>query len=311
MPTQRPTEPWRPVRGAELPRQSPVFEGRSGGCSHVAVGALLARGADRAGELMVAAAEDAPTPETAIDDRESRHRRRYTYLGQFIDHDLTFDPASSLQSRTTPTRSSTTARRASISTTSTGAARTISLSTERRRTLQLGPAHRQTRATRTRATCRATYRRPAVPSARPRPHRDPRNDENVSSRSCRRPARSQPPRRRASGEGLHEIRASCAGTTSGSCCMISCRPCRVETLARVLPHLKSGSARRGAPVLRFFRWRNEPFIPIEFSAGRLSLRHSMVRPIYRLNTTRPNPPPADDPVNGRLFIFHPEDDANR
>jgi len=35
----------------------------------------------------------------------------------------------------------------------------------------------------------------------------------------------------------------------------------------------------------------------------------MVRPIYRLNTTLgTDPPPSGDAVNGRQFIFHPEDD---
>ena len=57
----------------------------------------------------------------------------YTYLGQFIDHDITFDPASSLQSATTPTRSSTSARPRSTSTRSTAAGRPTS------RTCTTGP----------------------------------------------------------------------------------------------------------------------------------------------------------------------------
>jgi hypothetical protein len=37
--------------------------------------------------------------------------------------------------------------------------------------------------------------------------------------------------------------------------------------------------------------------------------HSMVRPIYRLNTTLgKDPPPADDPANGRVPIFDPQGD---
>src|SRR5262249_58304778 len=42
---------------------------------------------------------------------------------------------------------------------------------------------------------------------------------------------------------------------------------------------------RGPPRLRFFRWRNEPFIPVEFSVAAYRFGHSMVRPQYRLNTT--------------------------
>ncbi len=78
----------------------------------------------------------------------------------------------------------------------------------------------------------------------------------------------------------------------------------------MLPHLKTGkSILEDKPKLLFYHWRKEPFIPIEFSVAAYRFGHSMVRPIYRLNTTLgQNPPPADDPVNGRQFIFHPDDD---
>src|SRR6266581_5504399 len=47
---------------------------------------------------MVAEREDPPTPEGQDDPEEnSAISAGYTYLGQFIDHDLTFDPTSSLQ----------------------------------------------------------------------------------------------------------------------------------------------------------------------------------------------------------------------
>src|SRR5213079_2810653 len=36
------------------------------------------------------------------DDEESGIPALYTYLGQFIDHDITFDPASSLQKQNDP-----------------------------------------------------------------------------------------------------------------------------------------------------------------------------------------------------------------
>src|SRR5205085_3043157 len=59
----------------------------------------LARLADK----MTAQAEDAPTSEDVDDDEENTGiTAGFTYLGQFIDHDLTFDPASSLQRRDDP-----------------------------------------------------------------------------------------------------------------------------------------------------------------------------------------------------------------
>src|SRR5207245_472975 len=52
--------------------------------------------------------------------------------------------------------------------------------------------------------------------------------------------------------------------------------------SKVLEHLKTGT--HYDPLkLRFFRWRNEPFIPVEFSVAAYRLGHSMVRPGYRLN----------------------------
>src|SRR5207249_9097162 len=41
-------------------------------------------------------------PKDGKDDEESGIPALYTYLGQFIDHDITFDPASSLQKQNDP-----------------------------------------------------------------------------------------------------------------------------------------------------------------------------------------------------------------
>src|SRR5262249_18514411 len=41
-------------------------------------------------------------PKDGRDDEESGIPALYTYLGQFIDHDITFDPASSLQKANDP-----------------------------------------------------------------------------------------------------------------------------------------------------------------------------------------------------------------
>src|SRR5207237_433621 len=35
--------------------------------------------------------------------------------------------------------------------------------------------------------------------------------------------------------------------------------------------------------LRFFAWRNDPFMPVEFSAAAYRFGHSMIRPDYHLN----------------------------
>src|SRR5206468_1793139 len=57
-----------------------------------------------------------------------------------------------------------------------------------------------------------------------------------------------------------------------------------EMLHRILPHLKSGGTIFDhKPEFRIYHWRNEPYIPVEFSVGAYRFGHSMVRPVYRLN----------------------------
>lgn len=67
----------------------------------------------------------------------------------------------------------------------------------------------------------------------------------------------------------------------------------------------------GAPTLAFFKWESEAFIPVEFSVAAYRFGHSMVRESYRLNTQIPpvaifrppsdNPRPLDDLRGGRFL----------
>jgi hypothetical protein len=58
---------------------------------------------DNLTQLATALVNRAPDPvKDGIDAEESGIPAAYTYLGQFIDHDLTFDPASSLQRQNDP-----------------------------------------------------------------------------------------------------------------------------------------------------------------------------------------------------------------
>src|SRR6266571_550621 len=92
------------VRGLSLSRRSSQFEGRFGRMFRTLPPAqfdeqMLRKLAD----AMSAEPEDKPTPETEADDEENPGiSAGYTYLGQFIDHDITFDPASSLQKQNDP-----------------------------------------------------------------------------------------------------------------------------------------------------------------------------------------------------------------
>src|SRR5207244_2131294 len=62
------------------------------------------------------------------------------------------------------------------------------------------------------------------------------------------------------------------------------------------------------PRLRFYKPRKSPFMPVEFSVAAYRFGHSMVRPIYRLNT---NLKKTDFKFSedGRQLIFAEEDPA--
>ena len=94
------------LRGLMSTPHSPSFQGRFGrmfralppahfGSSEAENQANL----HKLGDAMSAEPDD---PKDGKDDEESGIPALYTYLGQFIDHDITFDPASSLQKQNDP-----------------------------------------------------------------------------------------------------------------------------------------------------------------------------------------------------------------
>ena len=80
-----------------------------------------------------------------------------------------------------------------------------------------------------------------------------------------------------------------------------------QIIHEVLPHLKQNtSIYKDKPELHFYQWKNEPFMPIEFAAAAYRFGHSMVRPLYRLNTelgSGASPDEMNRGVAGRQFIF--------
>jgi len=286
------------VRGlGHIPR-SPSFEGRFGRMFRSLPPAefrpeLLAELA----KAMMAEREDPPTPETERDAEEnSGISAGFTYLGQFIDHDLTFDPSSSLQKQNDPDAlvDFRTPRFDLDSVYGRGPEDQAYLYAADQVRMLLG---------------RRLTGNPKDPNARdvPRSHPaagprravigDPRNDENVIVSQLH-----------AVFMRFHNRVADRLGDADFTTVQRFVRwhyqwvvvhdflPTIVEkqTLQEVLPHLRSGaSIAEDPPRLRFFRWRNEPFMPVEFSVAAYRFGHSMVRPQYRLNTTLP----------GRFDIF--------
>jgi len=247
------------------------------------------------------------TPETKLDDEENLGiPAGYTYLGQFIDHDITFDPTSSLQKQNDPEA-------------------LVDFRTPR---LDLdcvygrGPADQPymfepdglhfrlgTDLTRngqpTRAKDLPRINRRAIIG-------DKRNDENVIVSQLQgvflQFHNAVADELRASSSNfedvqrmvqwhyqwvvLHDFLPKIAGE---------------RTLHQVLPHLKKRtSIYDDKPELHFFKWKNDPFMPIEFAAAAYRFGHSMVRPIYRLNSElggNATQDQKDRGVAGRQFIF--------
>src|SRR5689334_2574363 len=94
-----------PVRGLLDTKRSPLFEGRFGRMFRALRPAFRPDDDSLAGifeELGAAMSADFDAPKDGQDEEESGIPALYTYLGQFIDHDITFDPASSLQKQNDP-----------------------------------------------------------------------------------------------------------------------------------------------------------------------------------------------------------------
>ena len=95
-----------PIRGLMETKHSPLFQGRFGRLFRSLPPAHFgATEADSVNNLTLLGGKmsslfDPPTD--GKDPEESGIPALYTYLGQFIDHDLTFDPASSLQMQDDP-----------------------------------------------------------------------------------------------------------------------------------------------------------------------------------------------------------------
>src|SRR5437763_1566422 len=90
-----------PLRGLKSAARSPKFEGRFGKMFHHLPPARYGKSeADSIINLMALGdlmKSDPDAPKDGADEAESAIPALYTYLGQFIDHDLTLGPQGSFQ----------------------------------------------------------------------------------------------------------------------------------------------------------------------------------------------------------------------
>src|SRR4051812_12945384 len=93
-------------RGLVSTKSSPLFQGRFGRMFRSLPAATFGKCEEanlkNLADLATNMVNDFDAPKDGKDDEESGIPALYTYLGQFIDHDLTFDPASSLQKQNDP-----------------------------------------------------------------------------------------------------------------------------------------------------------------------------------------------------------------
>src|SRR3954453_12852770 len=300
------------LRGLEAPRGSEEFEGRFGRMFRTLTPAEHTEDDLRAlAAKMTAEPEDPPTPETKDDDEENPDiSAGYTYFGQFIDHDLTFDPASSLQKTNDPDAlvDFRTPRFDLDCVYGRGPDDQPYLYDDDGVHMLLGlPLTGNPDDAGTHDLPRNVPKQRALIG-------DPRNDENVivsqlqgtmlrfhnkmvAIESARRgrPATFAEVQRAVRRHYQWAVVNDFLPTIAGK-----------DVVDDVLPNLKSKKPiTEEKPRLHFFRWRNEPFMPVEFSVAAYRFGHSMIRPIYRLSRTVPRFPifgDADPNLRGfRVF----------
>jgi hypothetical protein len=277
-------------RGSDFHPSSTLFEGRFGRMFRTLPAADFAEeDLKKLAGKMVAPAEARATSENKDDDEENQGiSAGYTYLGQFIDHDLTFDPASSLQKQNDPEalEDFRTPRFDLDSVYGRGPNDQPYLYDDDGRHLLLGRRLTGNQDPRARDLQR---NRPKVGRQRALIG-DPRNDENVivsqlqsiMLRFHNRMIDSMP-----KGSTFAQIQNAVRWHYQWVV-LDDFLPAIVgrDMVHAVLPHLKNEtSIHEDKPNLSFFHWEKIPFMPIEFSAAIYRFGHSMVRPIYRLNTT--------------------------
>ena len=315
------------VRGADVGRRSSLFEGLFGRmfrelppAAHDKA-ALLKLGAAMIADPEQEAGKPAAAEETneriQDDEENSGIAAGYTYFGQFIDHDITFDPVSSLMQQNDPDAQVDfrTPRLDLDSLYGRGPAEQPYLYDGIKLRLgrplfegsQPSPSHDVPR-----------FIDPQKPKAARRALiGDKRNDENVivsqlqstflqfHNRLCDDPRLGKP-----SFEQVQRLVRWHYQYVVVNDFLV--RICGQEVIDDILPkRLQDAPAAQKKPKLQFFHWRHEPFMPIEFAAAAYRFGHSMVRPVYRLNTQlkggdKPDAATPDEikrGLAGRFFIF--------
>lgn len=282
----------RGVRGLNLSRSSVFFGGAFGRIFRALPAANFGKTDQETqsnlkilGKAMVGTDDK---PKDGPDAEESGIPALYTYLGQFVDHDLTFDPASSLQQQNDPDG-------------------LVDYRTPRfdlDNVYGRGPDDQPYLYDFSAGSDKAKFLMgkaltgapPIAPPAQDlarngaQPARaiigDPRNDENalvsqLQGLFLRFHNRLIDKNGLSFNEAQRTLRFHYQWMLIHDFLVRLVNP---KTLHEVFPHLASGkSIADDPPQLKFYRAKNEAFMPLEFSVAAYRFGHSMVRPGYRLN----------------------------
>jgi hypothetical protein len=267
----------KPLRGLMSTAKSPSFQGRFGrmfrslpAATYGATDAQSRANLMTLGEKMTSSVD---TPKDGFDGEESGVPALYTYFGQFIDHDITFDPMTTLIQHSDPD----------------------ALTDFRTPALDLdnvygrGPADQpymyDNGGPKFLLGTPLDNGAPDLARNNANPARaligDPRNDENsivsqfqaLMLRFHNRVVDDNP--------GLDFPSLQRVVRWHYQWVILYDFLTRIVS-APVLDALKT-NGQYDKKNLEFFHWKNDPFMPVEFSVAAYRLGHSMIRPGYRLN----------------------------
>src|ERR1039457_5248595 len=273
-----------PLRGLISTKTSPLFQGRFGRMFRSLAPAKYGKNDDESktnltklGTLM---SSDFDPPRDAPDAEESGIPALYTYFGQFIDHDITFDPSSSLVKHTDPDALT------DFRTAAFDLDNVYGRGPDDQPYMYDGPkfllgdkigggvdpnAHDLPRNSR--VPPEGFDRRALIG--------DPRNDENTIVSELQGLFHRFHNRTLAANSGLPFDQIQRLVRFHYQYVLLNDFLPRIVH-SSVITALKT-NGRYDRKKLNFFHWKNEPFMPVEFSVACYRLGHSMIRPGYRLN----------------------------
>jgi hypothetical protein len=294
------------VRGLTLSRGSKFFGGQFGRMFRSLPPADFGESDTKTEENLLklghAMVADHEPPTEAPDPEESGIPSAYTYLGQFIDHDLTFDPASSLQQQDDPEGlvDFRTPRFDLDNIYGKGPDDSPYLYDSNNQFILGRPLTGASSNPNARDLPRSQPTDPTQPedinNARRAIIGDPRNDENVIVSQLqglmlrfhnKLMSEDDGPARSRFGRVQAEVRFHYQWMVVNDFLPTIVSE---EVLKDVIPHHYKKEAadqnvRATPPKLIYFDLTHEPVMPLEFSAAAYRFGHSMVRPGYRLSET--------------------------